>query len=158
MNTSTATRRPVSKKDVLRQQAFTAFWRFSSQQATLTDSQRLHQIKAGFPADLAQVLRLAFGLQDHQLKTLLNASFSTLERRRRGHRSLDPVTSERLGRIAAVSHLAEEIFETPVIATYWMSVPNKALDGSMPIMLCETELGAKQVRRVLQTLAWGGAA
>ncbi|WP_310650412.1 MbcA/ParS/Xre antitoxin family protein [Pseudomonas sp. FW305-20] len=107
---------------------------------------------------LIRAFRLAFNLQDRHLETLLNASMSTLERRRRGQKNLDPVASERLDRIATVSHLAEEIFETPVTATDWMSTPNTALGGDAPIMLCETELGGKQVRRVLQSLEWGGPA
>lgn len=65
--------------------------------------------------------------------------------------------SERLHRVAAVSCLAEEIFESRKAASQWMNQPNKALGGSTPIMLCETEIGAKQVRRVLQSLEWGGA-
>lgn len=65
--------------------------------------------------------------------------------------------SERLHRIAAVSCLAEEVFESSEAAAQWMERPNKALGGRTPTMLCETEVGAKQVRRVLQALEWGGA-
>ncbi|MNF67494.1 hypothetical protein D3C84_493100 [compost metagenome] len=138
--------------------AIAEFWRFSSPHESLTDSERLQQIKVGFPADLIQVVRLAFDLQDRQLETLFNASISMLDRRRREHKNLDPVASERLDRIATVSHLAEAIFEVQVAATQWMSTPNKALGGMAPIMLCETEIGAKQVRRVLQALGWRGPA
>ena len=158
MSTSPATRRPAKKQAVARAEGIAAFWRFSSPRESLTDSERLQQIKLGFPADLFQAFRWAFDLQDRDLETLLNASMSTLERRRRAHKNLDPVASERVDRIATVSHLAEEIFATQVTATHWMSTPNKALGGSAPIMLCETEIGAKQVRRVLQALGWGGAA
>ncbi|MGL6242786.1 type II RES/Xre toxin-antitoxin system antitoxin [Pseudomonas sp.] len=158
MGTSTATRRPGKKKEVAREEGIAAFWRFSSHRESLTDAQRLHQIKVGLPADLIQVVRLAFNLQDRHLETLLNASISTLERRRRAHKNLDPVASERLDRIATLSRLVVAIFETPVTATQWMSAPNKALGGTAPIMLCETEIGAKQVRRLLQALEWGGAA
>jgi putative toxin-antitoxin system antitoxin component (TIGR02293 family) len=158
MGTSTATRRPAKKQAVSREEGIAAFWRFSSQRESLADSERLHQIKVGFPADLIQAFSLAFDLQDRHLETLLNASISTLKRRRREQKHLDPVASERLDRIVAVSHLAEEILETPVSAAHWMSTPNKALGGSAPIMLCETEIGAKQVRRVLQALEWGGPA
>ena len=35
--------------------------------------------------------------------------------------------------------------------------PNKALGGGTPDMLCETEIGAKQVRLVLQALKGGAA-
>lgn len=157
MSTSTATRRPVKKKEVSREVAIAAFWRFSSDRASLMDYERLHQIKVGLPADLIQVVRLAFDLQDRQLETLLNASISTLERRRREHKNLDPVASERLDRIATLSRLVVVIFETPVTAIQWLTAPNKALGGTAPIMLCETEIGAKQVRRILQALEWGGA-
>ncbi|MBV7488023.1 antitoxin Xre/MbcA/ParS toxin-binding domain-containing protein [Pseudomonas sp. PDM30] len=158
MNTSTATRRPTKKQDASRDVAIAAFWQFSTYQQSMTDAERLQQIKAGIPADLIQVFRLAFDLQDCELETLLHASMSTLERRRRAQKNLDPVASERLDRIATLSHLAEEIFDTQVIATHWMSASNKALGGTAPIMLCETEIGAKQVRRILRALEWGGAA
>jgi uncharacterized protein (DUF2384 family) len=121
MGTSTAARRPVIKKNVSREVAIAAFWRFSSHRESLTDAERLHQIKVGLPADLIQVVRLAFDLQDLHLETLLNASISTLVRRRREQRNLDPVASERLDRIATLSRLVEAIFETQVTATQWMS-------------------------------------
>lgn len=158
MSASAATRRPAKKHAVSREEGVAAFWRFSSDQESLTDAQRLHQIKVGLPADLIQVVRLAFNLQDRQLETLFNASISTLERRRREQKNLDPVASERVDRIATLSRLVVAIFATQVTATQWMSAPNKALGGTAPIMLCETEIGAKQVRRILQALEWGGAA
>lgn len=73
-------------------------------------------------------------------------------------KKLDSVASERLDRIAAVYALGEDVFESREAAAQWMSKPNKALGGDTPIMLCATEIGAKQVRRVLQALEWGGAA
>ncbi|WP_454868452.1 type II RES/Xre toxin-antitoxin system antitoxin [Pseudomonas farris] len=158
MVTQAVTRHPAKKKDDSREVEIAAFWRFSSDRDLLRDSERIHQIKIGFPAQLAYAFRLTFNLQERNLETLLNASFSTLERRRREQKNLDPVASERLDRIATVSHLAEEVFESQANAALWMSKPNKALGGSAPIMLCETEIGAKQVRRVLQALEWGGAA
>lgn len=158
MNTSTTARRPARKKDDPREVGIAAFWRFSFNRDLLKDSERLQQIKVGFPAHLVQAIRLTFDLQERSVETLLNASISTLERRRREQKNLDPVASERLDRIATVCHLAEEVFESKEDATHWMSKPNKALGGSAPIMLCETEIGAKQVRRVLQALEWGGAA
>lgn len=88
----------------------------------------------------------------------MNASTSTLDRRRREHKKLDSVASERLDRIASVCGLAEDVFESREGATQWMLKPNKALGGDVPIDLCETEIGAKQVRRVLHALEWGGAA
>lgn len=158
MNTATTSQRLTRKQDETRQTAIVAFWSFSANRDTLKDSERLHQIKEGFSASLFQAIRVTFDLQERSLETLLNASISTLERRKREKKNLDPVASERLDRIATVCHLAEEVFESRESATGWMSRPNKALGGSTPIMLCETEIGAKQVRRVLHALEWGGVA
>jgi putative toxin-antitoxin system antitoxin component (TIGR02293 family) len=158
MNTSPAARRPANKQEVVRAEGIAAFWRFSSPRESLTELERLRQIKVGFSADLIQVVRLAFDLQDRELKTLLHASMSALERRRRAQKNLDPVAFERLDRIATVSHLAEAMFEAQLTATHWLSTPNKALGGTAPILLCETEIGAKQVRRVPKALEWGGPA
>lgn len=58
-------------------------------------------------------------------------------------------TPERLDRIADLSRLAEEVFEDRKAAEHWMTSPNKALGGDAPALLCETEIGAKQVRRLL---------
>lgn len=158
MSTSAAERRQEQKKEELRTVGAKEFWAFSSRRYVLKESERLLQIKSGFPAHLFQAMRLTFNLQERSLAILLNASISTLERRVREHQALDTVASERLDRIASVSHQAEEVFENRDAAAQWMSKPNKALGDNAPILLCETEIGAKQVRRVLHTLEWGGVA
>lgn len=135
-----------------------AFWSFSSNWHLLTDSERLEQIREGFPAELVPAFRMTFNLQERNIEILMNASISSLERRLRLHKKLDSIASERLDRIAAVCVLAEGVFKSREAATLWMSKPNKTLGDNAPIMLCETEIGAKQVRRVLQALEWGGAA
>ena len=158
MNTSAAERRQEQKREELRTVGAKEFWDFSSRRYVLQESERLRQIKNGFPAHLFHAMRLTFNLQERSLAVLLNASISTLERRMREHQALDTVASERLDRIASVSHQAEEVFESQDAAAQWMSRPNKALGDSPPILLCETEIGAKQVRRVLHSLEWGGVA
>ncbi|HLD65863.1 MAG TPA: antitoxin Xre/MbcA/ParS toxin-binding domain-containing protein [Pseudomonas sp.] len=158
MNTSTATRPQANKKDQTRSLGIADFWEFCAHQGSLNESERLLQIKQGVSAHLVQAIRMSFDLHEHSVATLLNASISTLERRMREQKPLDSVASKRLDRIAAVSHQAEGVFESREAAAQWMSKPNKVLGGNTPIMLCETEIGARQVRRVLQALEWGGAA
>lgn len=158
MSTATADQRQEKKKEALRNLGANEFWAFSSHRHLLNESERLDQIKAGFSAHLFQAVRMTFDLQEQSLVILLNASISTLERRMREHKNLDTVASERLDRIATVSQQAEEVFENRDAAAQWMSKPNKALGGNTPILLCETEIGAKQVRRVLHALEWGGVA
>jgi len=158
MSTLTEAPHPAKKRDLHRKAEIAAFWRFSGQQALLQDWERLQQIKEGLPAHLTQTLHLVFNLQDRHLEILFNASISTLQRRRRTQKKLDCISSERLDRIAVVSHLTEKVFEDQERAVYWLSTPNNALGETSPIMLCATEIGAKQVRRTLAALEWGGPA
>ncbi|WP_439854814.1 type II RES/Xre toxin-antitoxin system antitoxin [Pseudomonas yamanorum] len=158
LSTSAPERRQNGKHERLRNLGAEEFWAFSSLRYSLRDSERLVQIKNGFPAHLFQAMRRTFNLQEHALTVLINTSMATLERRIREHRTLGTAASERLDRIATVSHQAEKIFEHRDAAVQWMARPNKALGGNAPILLCETEIGTKQVRRVLCALDSGGVA
>jgi uncharacterized protein (DUF2384 family) len=60
--------------------------------------------------------------------------------------------------LAQVVVLAEVVFEAKSVAASWMTTANDALGGKTPISLCETEIGAHQVLRVLRAIEWGGVA
>jgi len=72
----------------------------------------------------------------------------------------EPDTSvpQRLDRLNWVGLLAAEVFGDMAAAKTWLSTPCVALGGNTPLHLCETDRGAKQVRRVLHAIEWGGAA
>ncbi|RTZ41787.1 DUF2384 domain-containing protein [Candidimonas sp. SYP-B2681] len=122
----------------------------------MTESQRVSSIKAGLQTIWADAIKNAFEVSSPNMLVLMNLSSSTLERRRKSAQPLDLVASERLDRIASVALMAEGVFEDQEAAARWMSSSNVALGGDAPVMLCETELGARQVRRVLNALEWGG--
>lgn len=65
---------------------------------------------------------------------------------------------ERLSRVAYISMLALDVWEDKDAAIAWLARPNQALNGQIPIVLCEAESGSKQVQRVLLALEWGGPA
>lgn len=156
--TSTTTWQQTKAKDKSREVLIAAFWSFSANQSLLNDSERLSQIREGCPAHLFRSIRMTFDLQERSVEALFSMSISTLRRCAREQKRLNAVASERLDRIAAVCQHAEQIFERRETAAQWMSKPNKALGGSTPILHCVTEIGGKQVRRVLCALEWGGAA
>lgn len=52
--------------------------------------------------------------------------------------------------------LAKSVFESQDAATTWMFTPNMALGGVMPVVCCRIMEGAKQVRRILHAIEWGG--
>ncbi|QLF94694.1 DUF2384 domain-containing protein [Pseudomonas sp. ABC1] len=134
------------------------FWIMAHALAQQTEHQRLHQISHGLDASWLVAVRSAFDMKAPALALLVNLSTSTLERRIKGNVALDPVASERIDRLAQIAVLAEEVFEDKAIATDWLASENDTLGGKTPLSLCETELGARQVRRVLHAIEWGGVA
>lgn len=64
---------------------------------------------------------------------------------------------ERLSSVAHTSILALNVWEDTDAAITWLSRPNQSLNGQIPLVLCETESGMKQVQRVLHALEWGNS-
>ena len=134
-----------------------AFWTLAHARAKLTETQRLAEIKAGLGTEWVLSMKEVFHVSTHLLlilRMLLPRRWSV----GRSNLPLDQVASERLDRLASVALLAEEVFEDKQAAADWMSEPNQSLGGRQPLSLCDTEIGANQVRRVLHAIEWGGAA
>ncbi len=134
-----------------------SFWRLAHGQGRLSEGQRIQSIMAGLSVSWVSAVKLTFGMSSTNIGRLLNLSRSSYERRKKDKKPLDPVSSERLDRLASIAILAEDVFEDKHKAARWLAASNDALDGNSPVMGCETEIGAKQVRRILQALEWGGA-
>lgn len=134
------------------------FWAMAHNLTQLTEHERITRISGGFEAVWLHALKSAFNLTVPAIAVLLNASISTVDRRIKSKALLNPVASERMDRIAQVAVLAESVFEDAEKAGAWMGAANDALGGNKPLLMCETELGARQVRRVLHAIEWGGVA
>jgi len=134
------------------------FWKMAHKLGTMSESDRIQSIKIGFTIEMADAAKQTFQLTSQNIGVLLNLSVATFERRRKDAKPLDAVASERLDRIAAIALLAEEVFEDATAASQWMATPHPALNGNSPVMHCETSIGARQVRRILNALEWGGVA
>lgn len=141
-----------------REKLLNVFWSYTDQQADALEADRLKRIQEGFKPVLVNALCITFNIRRDDLASLLDTSSSTLDRRQRHKQRLEPTISEKLDRILAVTHLADDVFEDREEAIAWMNRPNAALGEQPPLMLCGTELGAKQVRRILHALEWGGVA
>lgn len=134
------------------------FWSLVIETASSSEQERIAKISLGYPADYLVTVRAALALTASLTEQLFSVSQSTLLRRLKDRQRLSPVTSERLDRLASVAKLAHEVLEDRDRALSWLSSPNLALGNQQPIMLCETEIGANQVRRVLHALEWGSVA
>lgn len=134
------------------------FWSLAHAIATKRESERLQAIRSGFSNAWIVALRNAVPIAKGDFYVLIGLSESTLDRRLKQNKPLDPATSERLDRLASIAVMAEDVFEDKVEALRWLASPNEALGGETPLRHCETEIGSKQVRRILNAIEWGGVA
>ncbi len=80
----------------------------------------------------------------------LVVSPATLKRNER----LSPSASERAERLARVVALARQALGDPDAARVWLNEPHPLLDGRPPIRVAATDLGARQVERILVNIEY----
>ena len=110
-------------------------------------------ILAGIP--VAAVSEVARRAQLNQSEVERIVSRRTLGRLKDGMKRLTPELSDRLIRYTRILLLAEETFESRDNALVWMRRPNRALGGSIPLEMLETDNGARMVEQVLGRMAHG---
>lgn len=133
------------------------FWLQAHNLEKQTERERILLISKGIDAKIFLVIRHVFTLTQPVIAEFANISTSTLERKIKNNDKLDVVASERVDRLMQIALQAEDVFEDRQVAIQWMGEKNKSLGDETPISLCRTELGARQVRRVLNAIEWGGA-
>jgi putative toxin-antitoxin system antitoxin component (TIGR02293 family) len=119
-----------------------------------TDSDLRAAIREGFPSGVVQELMRASGLTLNELAESLDLSARSLQRRRSGR--LARHESDRLYRLARILALANDSLGDRERAIRWLKRPNRALGGVAPVAAIDTELGARQVERILGRIAYGG--
>ena len=67
------------------------------------------------------------------------------------------VDAQRTAREEEIRRMAEAILESNDMALSWMRRENIALGNAKPIELCDTDVGAAQVRRVLSAIEYGNS-
>jgi putative toxin-antitoxin system antitoxin component (TIGR02293 family) len=119
-------------------------------------------------ADLALAVRNRLPLE--ALKGLARAGISEQEierfvipQRTRRHRANknQPLTveeSDRAVRLLRIQTLAEETFGDNEKANSWLRRPLAELHGEAPLMVAQTEAGARLIETILGKIAWGAAA
>lgn len=135
-----------------------SFWQAAETMANLRDAEHIATIRTGLPSGTIQMAVVALNVKRDVLCRALNVSISTVNRRLKDGKLLDAVASERVCRLMQIALLARDIFESDELAARWLSTPHDALGGANPFTLCDTELGARQVRRILRAIEWGHAA
>ena len=120
-------------------------------------AQAIATVRQGLPASAIDEAVVYMAVAQKDLLAALRIPASTFHRRLAANEALSPSESEKVLRLGEIARRAEETFGTPKAAREWLTADNLALGGA-PLSLIDTEAGATQVRRVLDTLNYGGAA
>jgi len=119
-------------------------------------------------ADLALAIRNRLPLS--VLKGLTKAGMSESEiemfvipQRTRRHRAekRQPLTideSDRAVRLLRIQTVAEDVFGDKEKANHWLRRPLAELSGETPLVIAQTDAGARVIETVLGKIAWGAAA
>ena len=111
-------------------------------------------LRQGLPFGAFDALLKALEVRSKELAELLGVASRTLARRKSA-RSLSPIESDRLYRIAHVTFLASEVLGSLEKARQWLHRHNRALGGEPPITQLDTEIGERQVEEVLLRISYG---
>ncbi len=112
------------------------------------------RVEEGFSYRALERLRGNVGLTREALADLVQIKPRTLDRRKGGR--LRPEESDRLLRAARVFGGTIALFEGDAdAARTWLSSPQRALGGAVPLEMARTEVGAREVENLVGRLEHG---
>ena len=111
-------------------------------------------VRAGLPLIALQSLQQSLQLSREGLSQMLSMPERTLARRQKQKR-LTADESDRLIRVARVMAHAIQVLGSRDKAARWLRAGNRALGGSAPLSLLDTDIGAQQVSEVLGRIEYG---
>lgn len=119
---------------------------------------QISEIRKGAPASNLVGAAEALRLPRERVYELVGLSASTAKRKLAKDETLDSLMTERLTRLGAIERLAEETFGDALLASEWLQTINLGLGNVTPLSMLDTEIGCREVSRVLNAIAYGGAA
>lgn len=134
-------------------------WR-AFREAFVTESSldQIEHIRIGVNAPLLVGAAADLQISQETLFSVVHLPVTTAKRKVSRNELLDPGVTERLARIAQIVQFAAEVFGTDKKATQWLSANNLALGNTTPLSLLDTEIGGREVERILHAIRYGMAA
>ncbi|MGH7588108.1 MAG: type II RES/Xre toxin-antitoxin system antitoxin [Gemmatimonadota bacterium] len=115
----------------------------------------IERIEEGFPYRTLERLQDALAISGQEIADVVRIPVRTLARRKKEGR-LRPEESERVLRISRLVEQATEFHDGDLgNARSWLKSPKRALDGRTPLEMARTEVGAREVERLLGRLEHG---
>ena len=115
----------------------------------------IERIEEGFPYRTVERLQDALAISGQEIADIVRIPIRTLARRKKEGR-LRPEESERVLRISRLVDQATGFHDGDLRhARSWLKSPKWALDGRTPLEMARTEVGAREVERLLGRLEHG---
>jgi putative toxin-antitoxin system antitoxin component (TIGR02293 family) len=112
-------------------------------------------VEDGLPYEALERLRAILDLPASRVADLLRIPLRTLARRKEANH-LQPDESDRLLRLARLVGLALDLFDGDEGgARSWLTSGNVALGGRTPLALATTDVGAREIERLIGRLEHG---
>ena len=119
-----------------------------------TSARLIASIQAGLPMAELEELRADLGLPMEKLAPLLGISKATLHRRKAAGK-LGSAESDRVVRLARLLGMAGFVMASKEAGRQWLCSPQVGLGGAVPLEYAETELGAREVEKLLGRIEHG---
>lgn len=132
------------------------FKKWSKSIVALDSGARIKLIRTGIAADVLVSASEYFDMPRAKFVKFLGMSPATAERKIKNQSLLGPLASERLERLALIVNAAEKIFGNAEMARSWMLRKHLVLNEA-PLSMLDTGTGGDEVRKVLVSIAYGGA-
>jgi putative toxin-antitoxin system antitoxin component (TIGR02293 family) len=112
--------------------------------------------RLGLPAEAVVQLLEAIGLQaTGPLEALVVSLSHPANRMKTGDARLTPEQSDLVIRTAGMLAKAIDVLGDRERAAHWLTLPNRALGGEIPITLLDTSAGAREVEALLDRIEYG---
>lgn len=171
MPSTKSTARPTPRKAPARKTHAVAVHHKASKPATVSQwllfrdaivnelpAQRIIHIRSGVKAPTLVDAAKYIGLTLEEIFCLVGLPVSTANRKIAKRQTLEVPATERLARLALIERQAEETFGDTEMAHNWLQADNAGLGNCTPLSLLDTDVGAREVSKVLVAIAHGGAA
>ena len=116
--------------------------------------QLIKRVEAGVPFSDLETLGKVLDLSLERLSSLIGISRATLHRRKQeGH--LHVQESDRVVRYERLFAQAAKVFGSKEQALGWLKSPQRGLAGGVPLEYARTEIGAREVEKLLGRIDYG---
>jgi putative toxin-antitoxin system antitoxin component (TIGR02293 family) len=113
------------------------------------------QVEKGLAFTAVEALQQEMDLATKEMAKLLDIKVRTLLRRKEAGR-LQPAESDRVVRTSRLFARAKDLFAgNQEAARGWLTNPQRALGGAVPLEIAKTEVGAREVENIIGRLEQG---